>query len=118
VIQHIRIRNKTICLHALDLDSENTTGDHHADFRVLLEGELAIFGHLGANSVIVLLDVFNFFANLVLERTAFEPGALCLGVKNGEIIECLGQNVDILVKNGVRFSSLLHNVSGEERMFW
>ncbi len=99
MIQHISIRHKSVCLDPLDLNSENATGYHHSDFRVLFQRELTIFGHLVAYCVIVLLDVFYLLADLILKGTAFEPSALHLRVKNGEVIESLWQNINVLVEN-------------------
>ena len=90
VIEHIGVGYKAVSLHSLDLDTEDAAGDHHADFRVLLQRELLVVGDLVADSVIVLLDVTDFFANLLLERATFEPSALLLGVEDGEVIEGLG----------------------------
>ena len=70
MVQHVCIGDKAICLNAFNIDSENTTSYHHTHLRVLLQRELAIVGHLVANSVVVLLDVTNFLRYLVLEGAA------------------------------------------------
>ena len=88
MVKHVSVRNKSVCLDTLYLDAEDATGDHHADLGVLFQGELAIVGHLVADSVIVLLDVTNLLADLVLEGAAFQPGALFLRVEDGEVVEC------------------------------
>ena len=114
VVQHICVGDESISLHSLDIDAEDATGNHHSNLGVLLKGELFILGHLCANGVVVLLDVADFFTDLVLERTALEPGSLLLSVKNGEVVESLGQNIDVLVKERRILPALLHNVSGKE----
>ena len=71
VIQHVCVWNETICLDTFDLDAENTARYHHANLGVLLQGELAIVRNFVANRVVVLLDVSNFFTDLILEGAAF-----------------------------------------------
>lgn len=116
MVEHICIGDEAISLYALDVDAEDATGNHHSNLGVLLKGELFILGHLCANGVVVLLNVADFFGDLVLERTAFEPSSLLLSVKNGEVVEGFGQNVDVLVEERDFLPALLHNVSGQERV--
>ena len=71
MIEHVSVRHKAICLYTLDTDAEDTACYHHADFGVLLQGELAVVWHLVTNRVIVLLNVANFLADLVLEGATF-----------------------------------------------
>lgn len=65
VIEHVCIGNKTICLDPLDLNTEDSTGDHHPDLRVLLDWKLSILWHFLADEVIILLDVFYLLMNLI-----------------------------------------------------
>ena len=71
VVKHVGVRYKAICLDTLYLDAEDAAGDHHADLRVLFQGELAIVGHFVANRVVVLLNVADLLTDLVLEGAAF-----------------------------------------------
>lgn len=118
VIEHVGIRDEAVGLDSLDLDAEDTTSDHHADLRVLFEGELAIVRNFIADGVIVLLNISDLFRDLVLERTSLEPCALVLGVKDREVVKGLGQDVDVLVKWGSFLSAFLHDVGCQERMLW
>jgi len=116
VIKHISVGNEAISLHTLDLDSEDATRHHHADLRVLLQRELTIVWYLIADSIIILLDVPDLLANLVLERATFEPGSLLLRVKDGEVVEGLRQNIYVLIVPGRLLPALLHDVGGQERV--
>lgn len=98
VIKHISIRNKAVCLNTLNVNAKDATSDHHANLRVLLQTELTVVLHLVANGVVVLLDVPDLFTDLVLEGATFEPRSLLLRVENGEVIEGLGQDIDVLIK--------------------
>ena len=60
VIKHVSVGYKAIGFHSLNINAKNATSDHHSNFRVLFESELAIFGHLIANRIIVLLNVSDF----------------------------------------------------------
>jgi hypothetical protein len=46
MVEHICIGNKAISLDAFDLDTKDSTGDHHPDLRVLPQGELNILRNL------------------------------------------------------------------------
>ena len=110
MIEHVCVRDEAISLDSFNLDAEDSTSHHHSYFRVFLKRELTIIGHLIANRVIVLLNISNFLRDLILKGTALEPGPLLLGVKNGEVIESLRQDVDVLVENGLLFATLLHHI--------
>ena len=110
MVEHVGVGDKAVSLDTFDLDAEDTTCDHHANLRVLLQTELAIIRHFIANRVIILLNVANFLRDLVLERTAFQPGALLLRIEDREVIKRFRQNVNILVKNGHFFASFLHDI--------
>ena len=116
VVKHIGVGDESVSLHAIDIDSENTTGDHHTNLRVLLQGELAIVRHLSANQVVIGLDVDDFLGDLVLEGTALEPGTLSLSVKDGEVVERLGQDVNVLIEPRTFLFALLHDVCRQERV--
>ena len=116
VIQHIGVRYKAISFMAIHADAENTTRHHHPHLTILLEGELTIVWHLIDDHVVVCLDVFNLLADLILERTSLEPCSLFLCVEDWEVIECLGQDVDVFVVEGGLLPSLLHDVGRKERM--
>ena len=116
MIQHVGVRDEAISLLTFNLDSENTRSDHHANLRVFFQTELAIVRDFLADEVVVLLDITDFLADLVLEGTAFEPSALLLRVEDGEVVERFGQDVDVLVKDGDFLASLLHDVSRQERV--
>ena len=116
MVKHIGVGDESVSLHAIDIDSENTTGDHHTNLRVLLQGELAIVRHLSANQVVIGLDVDDFLGDLVLEGTALEPGTLSLSVKDGEVVERLGQDVNVLIEPGTFLFALLHDVCRQERV--
>lgn len=118
VVQHISVGNEAIRLDSFHVDAEDAARHHHADLRVLLEGENLILGHLCANGVIVLLDVADFFGDLILEGATLEPGTLFLGVENWEVVEGLGQNFDVLVEEATLLPAFLHNVSGKEGVLW
>ena len=118
VIKHVSIGHKSICFHTHHLDAKDSASHHHSNFRVLLQRELSILGDFRANRVVVLLNVLDFLADLVLEGAAFKPCALYLGVKDGEIIERLGQYIDVLVEPRVGLSPLLHNISCQEGVLW
>ena len=98
MVKHISIWDKSISLNTLHLDSEDATGDHHSNLRVLFQRELTIVWHLIAYSIVVLLNVSYFFSDLILEGTALEPGSFLLGVENGEIIESFWQYIDVFVE--------------------
>jgi hypothetical protein len=61
MVQHIGVGDEAVSLDALNLDAKDSTGNHHSDFGVLLEGELSVVRYLVANRVVVLLDVPDFF---------------------------------------------------------
>lgn len=117
VVEHVSVGDKAIGFDSFDLNSENTTCNHHSHLRVLLEGELSVLGHLFADERVVSLNVLNLFSNYVLEGTSFQPGALFLSVENREVAKLLGQDVDVLVKVGAFLASFLHDVSGQEGVF-
>ena len=114
VVQHIGVRHEAIGLHTLYLDAKDATGDHHSNLRVLLQRELTIVGHFVADRVVVLLDIADFLADLLLERASLEPCSLFLRVEDGEVIESLGQNVDVLVEERALLAALLHDVGCQE----
>ena len=116
VVKHVSVRDEAVGLDTFNLDAKDTTSNHHADLRVLLEGELTIVGNFVANRVVVLLDVSDFLRNLVLEWTSFKPCALFLSVENWEVIKGFGQDVDVLVERSGLLSAFLHDVGGQERM--
>ena len=118
VIEHVSVCDEAIGLNALNLNSKDSTGYHHTHLRVLLKGELAIIRHLAANCIVVLLNVTDFLRNLILEWTSLKPCSLLLGVKNGEVVEGFGQNVNVLVKDSHLFTALLHNIGRQEGVFW
>ena len=61
MIEHIGIRDKSISLNSLNLDPENSTTHHHADFTILLQSELCILWYFVTNHLVVLFDIFDFF---------------------------------------------------------
>ena len=111
MVEHVCVRHKAVSLDSIDLDAEDSTGDHHADLTVLLERELSVLRHFVHNQFVVCLDVFDLLANLVLERTSFQPRSLVLCVENWEVVKALWQNVNELVEMRVLLSSLFHYVS-------
>ena len=116
MVKHISVRHETICLDAFHLDAENTTGDHHANLRILLQRELSIVRHFMANHVIVLRYVLNLLGDLVLEWAALKPRSFLLCVEDGEVIEGFWQNIDVLVEDSFLLAALLHNVRRQERV--
>ena len=112
MIQHVRIGNETISFDAFNVDAENARGNHHANLTVLFKTKLAILGNLLDNQVIVGLDIFDFLGDLVLEGRPIKPISLLLRVKDGEVVEAFGQDVDVLFEITVLLSLLLHNVRG------
>ena len=60
------------------------------------------------------MDVSNLLTNLVLERAAFQPRPLLLGVENWKVVEGLWQNINVLLEVRDRLSALLHDISGQE----
>ena len=116
MVKHIGVGNKSISFDTFDINAENTTGDHHSDLRVLLQGELAIVRHLVADKVVVSLDVDDFLRNLVLEGTAFQPSTLVLSVENGEVVESFRQNINVLIEPRTFLFALLHDVCRQERV--
>ena len=97
MIEHISIGHEAVSLDAFDLYTKYSTSYHHANFAVLLQAKLAIFRHLIANHIVVLLNITNLFRDLILKWTAFEPCSLFLSVKDREIVEGFWQYVDILI---------------------
>ena len=116
MIKHVCVGNEAVSLYTVYLDTKDAAADHHTDLRVLLERELSVLRHLIADGVVVLLDVANLLADLVLVGAAFEPRALFLSVKDGEVVECLGQDICVLVKVGHILALVLHNIGGQERV--
>ena len=114
MVKHVCVRNETICLDAFYLDTENTTGNHHSNLRILLQRELSIVRHFIANRVIILLDVTNLLGDLVLEWATLEPSSFLLCVEDGEVIERLWQNINVLVEDSFLLAALLHNVCRQE----
>lgn len=70
MIEHIGVRDKSISLVTIDLDTENTACNHHAHFRILFDWENLVVRYLLANQIVVCLNVLNFVGNLELEGTA------------------------------------------------
>ena len=118
VIEHVSVGDEAISLNSHHLDSKDATGDHHSHLTVLLERELAIVRHLRANSVVILLNIPDLLADLILKWTALEPSPLLLRIKNGEVVECLWQNIDVLVKDSSLFAALLHHIGCQEGVLW
>ena len=114
MVKHVCVRNETICLDAFYLDTENATGDHHSNLRILLQRKLSIVRHFIANRVIVLLDVTNLLGDLVLEWATLEPSSFLLCVEDGEVIERFWQNINVLVEDSFLLAALLHNVCRQE----
>ena len=117
MIKHVSVRDKTIGFHSLNVNTEDAASDHHSNLRVFLKGELAIFGDLVANRVIVLLYVSDFIRDLVLEWATFKPGPLFLSVEDWEIVESLRQNIDVFIKWCDLFAPLLHHICRQKRVF-
>lgn len=118
VVEHVRISHEPVSLDAFDLDTEDTTGDHHSNLRIFSQGELTVLWNFFANKVVVRLDVFDLFMNLVKERRALEPLLFLLGKENREVSEVLGENVNVRVPLRGGLSSLLHDEGAQERMLW
>ena len=110
VVKHVGVGDKAIRLGTLDLDAKYAARHHHPNLRVLLKRELPVLWHLRAYHIVVLLDVADFFTNLVLERTALQPRSFLLCVENREVVERFGQNVDVLIKEGALLAALLHHI--------
>lgn len=70
MVKHVCVGNKCVCLMSIDLNAENSRGNHHSKFTVLFQRELLVLGNLFANHGVVSLYVFDFVGNLVLEGTA------------------------------------------------
>ena len=118
VIEHISIRDKAIGFHSLNINTKDATSDHHSNLRVLLERKLPIVGHLVANRVIVLLNVSDFVRDLVLEGAALEPRPLLLRVEDWEVVESLGQDINVFIEWCDLFASFLHHICRQKRVFW
>ena len=116
VIKHVGIGDKAVGLDTIYLDAENTTRDHHSDFRVLTERELSEFRDFLANKVVVSLDINNFLFNLIKEGAALEDLLFLIGKEDREVRIGLRQYVDIDIPFGVRFPTLLHNKGAQERV--
>ena len=117
VIEHVSVGYKAIGFHSLNINAKDATSDHHSNLRVLFESELAILGHLVANRVIVLLNVSNFVRDLVLEGAALEPSPLLLRVEDREVVESLRQNINVFIEGSDLFTSLLHHIRRQKRVF-
>ena len=89
MIKHVSISNEAISLNAFYLNTKDSTGDHHSDFRVFLNRELFIVRHLFAYEIIVSLYVFYFFMDLFQERAALKPQLFFLCEENWEVCERL-----------------------------
>ena len=118
VIKHVSVGYKAIGFHSLNINAKDATSDHHSNLRVLFESELAIFGHLVANRVIVLLNVSDFVRDLVLEGAALEPSPLLLRIEDRKVVESLRQNINVFIERCVLFASFLHHIRRQKRVFW
>ncbi len=116
MIEHVGVRDKSVCFVTLDLDAENAACNHHAHFRVLFDGEHLVFGDFLADQIVVSLNVFNFVGDLHLEGTTVQPFTLFFRVEYWEICETLGEDVDVLNELAVSLAPLLHQQSGQERV--
>lgn len=116
VVQHIRIGYETISLDAFDLDAKDSRGDHHPYFGILPNWELSILGDFLADEIIVSLDVFYLLFNLVQEGTPFQILLLFISEEYWEVRVVLWKDIDVRFPNGIRLSSLLHNIGTKERM--
>jgi len=65
MIEHVCISNKSISLHALYLDTKDSTRYHHSDLRILSNWELYIFWDLFTNQIVICFYVLNFFMYLI-----------------------------------------------------
>jgi hypothetical protein len=97
MIEHVCIGHEAVSLYALDLDAEDTRRDHHADFRVLLKGELSEFRYFSANQVVICFNIDDFLFDLIQERTSLQPLLFFFSEENREIGVRLRKNVDVYV---------------------
>jgi hypothetical protein len=70
VIQHISVWYKTISFNSIDCNTENSAGNHHPYFRILLYGELGKIWHFSAYQIVICFNIFNFFVDLVQKWTS------------------------------------------------
>ena len=117
MIKHVSVGDEAIGFHPLNVNTKDAASDHHSNLRVLLKSELAILGHLIANRVIVLLYVSDFIRDLVLERATLQPSPLLLSVEDWEVVESLRQNINVFIEGCDLFTSLLHHIRRQKRVF-
>lgn len=85
MVQHIGIWNKPVSLDAVHSDTEDSTGDHHPDFRILLQWVLREGRDLFADQVVINFDVFKLLIDLVEERRTFQKSFLLIGEEDREV---------------------------------
>jgi hypothetical protein len=90
MVEHICIGNKAIGLNTLYLDTKDSTGHHHPNFRVFSKWELNILRDLFTNQFVISFDILNFFMNLVKKGTSLQPILFFLSEEDWEIREVLG----------------------------
>ena len=108
MVQHVSIRDKSVSLVPINLNTENTGSYHHSELTVLFKGKLLVIRNFFANHGVVGLNVLYLFRYLILERTSLEPSSFLLSVENRKVVKSLRQNVDKLGKLGVFLPYFLH----------
>jgi hypothetical protein len=97
MVEHVGICYESIGLHSLNLDTEDSTGDHHSDLGVFFDRELYVLRNFLTYQVVVRFNVFNFFMNLIKERTSLQPLLIFLCEEYWEIVKVLRKNVYVCV---------------------
>ena len=81
-----------------------------------MEGKLLELRNLLADQVIVFLNVFYFFRDLVLERASLQELLLFWRVENRKIRVAFRENVDVGLKLTIGQSALLHQQTRQKRV--
>lgn len=65
MIQHVCVRDKSICFVAVDRNAEDAAGNKQTHLLVLLERELRVLGDFLTNEIVILLHIVYFVLDLL-----------------------------------------------------
>jgi hypothetical protein len=85
MVQHICICNEAVGFNTINLNTKDSAGDHHADLRVLTDGELCKLWNFLTYQIVIGLNVNYFLLNLIQEGTSLEPFLFLVCEKDREI---------------------------------
>mmetsp|Transcript_14414 Transcript_14414/g.14026 ORF Transcript_14414/g.14026 Transcript_14414/m.14026 type:complete len:236 (-) Transcript_14414:738-1445(-) len=95
VVEHVSIGHKPISLHPIDLDPEDSAGDHVSELCVLFDGKLNELWDLLADQLIIFLNVIDLLSYLVQEGTPFQPLLVFLLVEHWKAIKILREHIEV-----------------------